>query len=69
MWPVIFNRTMSSTFARLSKHRGAVIVAVVANTASLLFGFDTGVAGSVVALKRLVQNKVFMKYNYSHWII
>ncbi|KAH6681817.1 general substrate transporter [Halenospora varia] len=42
---------MSSTLGLLSKHKGAVAVAVVANTASMLFGFDTGVAGSVVALK------------------
>lgn len=43
---------MSSTLALLSKHRGAVSVAAVANTASMLFGYDTGVAGSVVALRR-----------------
>ncbi|KAF7954508.1 hypothetical protein EAE96_005629 [Botrytis aclada] len=42
---------MSSTLALLSKHRGAVSVAAVANTASMLFGYDTGVAGSVVALR------------------
>lgn len=28
----------------LAKNRGAVLVAAVANTASLLFGYDTGVA-------------------------
>lgn len=38
----------------LSKHRGAFAVAAVASTASLLFGYDTGVAGSVIALKRWV---------------
>ncbi|KAI9647783.1 hypothetical protein NHQ30_004171 [Ciborinia camelliae] len=44
---------MSSTLSLelLSKHRGAVLVAAVANTASMLFGYDTGVAGSVVALR------------------
>ncbi|RFU26579.1 hypothetical protein B7463_g9769, partial [Scytalidium lignicola] len=36
---------------QLPKHRGAVLVAAVANTASLLFGYDTGVAGSVVSLR------------------
>lgn len=45
---------MSSTLGLLSKHRGAVAVAMTASTASLLFGYDTGVAGSVLALKRLV---------------
>ncbi|KUJ19032.1 general substrate transporter [Mollisia scopiformis] len=35
----------------LSKHKAALFVAAVASTASLLFGYDTGVAGSVVALK------------------
>ncbi|CZR61664.1 probable high-affinity glucose transporter [Phialocephala subalpina] len=42
---------MSSTLDLLSKHRSAVAVAAVASTASLLFGFDTGVAGSIVALR------------------
>ncbi|PQE32836.1 Quinate permease protein [Rutstroemia sp. NJR-2017a WRK4] len=42
---------MSSTLALLRKHKGAVTVAAVANTASMLFGYDTGVAGSVVALR------------------
>ncbi|KAF8857281.1 hypothetical protein BDZ45DRAFT_803417 [Acephala macrosclerotiorum] len=42
---------MASTLSLLTKHRPAVAVAAVASTASILFGFDTGVAGSVVALK------------------
>ncbi|KAF4637603.1 hypothetical protein G7Y89_g476 [Cudoniella acicularis] len=42
---------MPSALELLAKHRGAVGVAIVANTASMLFGYDTGVAGSVVALK------------------
>lgn len=44
----------SGTLNLLAKHRGAVLVASVANTASLLFGYDTGVAGSVIALQRSV---------------
>jgi hypothetical protein len=43
---------VSPTLSLLAKNRGAVLVAAVANTASLLFGYDTGVAGSVVALQR-----------------
>lgn len=43
---------VSATLSLLAKNRGAVLVAAVANTASLLFGYDTGVAGSVVALQR-----------------
>jgi hypothetical protein len=42
------------TLSLLAKNRGAVLVAAVANTASLLFGYDTGVAGSVVALQRFI---------------
>lgn len=49
---VFTSLVMSSTLALLSKHKGAVSVAAVANTASMLFGYDTGVAGSVVALRR-----------------
>lgn len=41
-----------STLSLLAQNKGAVCVAAVANTASLLFGYDTGVAGSVVALQR-----------------
>jgi hypothetical protein len=44
---------MLTTLGLLKKHKGAVAVAAVASTASLLFGFDTGVAGSVISLKRL----------------
>ena len=43
---------VSGTLGILAKNRGAVLVAAVANTASLLFGYDTGVAGSVVSLQR-----------------
>jgi hypothetical protein len=47
----------------MAKNKGAVFVAIVANTASLLFGFDTGVAGSVVALQRSVRrNRPIQKY-------
>jgi hypothetical protein len=38
----------------LTKHKGAIFVSAAANIGSVLFGFDTGVAGGVVALSRLV---------------
>lgn len=38
-----------STF---KKHKGAISVSAAANIGSILFGFDTGVAGGVVALQR-----------------
>lgn len=52
---------MISTLGLLSQHRGAVAVAGVASTASLLFGYDTGIAGSVIALKRYHQFSTIAK--------
>lgn len=43
---------MVSTLELLSKHRTAVSVAAVASTAFALFGYDTTIAGGVIALKR-----------------
>lgn len=43
---------MPSTLELLSKHRAAVGVAAVASTAFALFGYDTTIAGGVIALKR-----------------
>ncbi|PVH82681.1 sugar transporter [Cadophora sp. DSE1049] len=40
--------TFLSTF---KKHKGAISVSAAANIGSILFGFDTGVAGGVVALQ------------------
>jgi hypothetical protein len=45
-----------STLDLVAHNKGSVLVAAVANTASLLFGYDTGVAGSVVALQRFVSH-------------
>jgi len=45
---------MTGTLALLRKNKGAVLAAAVANTGSFLFGFDTGVAGSIIAVQRLV---------------
>ncbi|KAF9891417.1 hypothetical protein FE257_004273 [Aspergillus nanangensis] len=39
------------THQEIRKHKGAFLVSAVANCASMLFGFDTGVAGAVVALR------------------
>ncbi|KAN0101383.1 general substrate transporter [Hyaloscypha variabilis] len=42
---------MAATLGQLSKHRAAVGVAAVASTAFALFGYDTTLAGGVIALK------------------
>ena len=44
---------MAATLGQLSKHRAAVGIAAVASTAFALFGYDTTIAGGVIALKRL----------------
>ena len=36
----------------IRRNRGAFLVAIVANIGPILFGFDTGVAGGVIALRR-----------------
>lgn len=41
---------MSSSLATLKKHKAAIAVSAAVNVGSCLFGFDTGVAGGVVAL-------------------
>ena len=52
-FPTVFTITrMASTLGQLSKHRAAVGVAAVASTAFALFGYDTTIAGGVIALKR-----------------
>jgi hypothetical protein len=45
---------MASTLGLLSKHRAAVGVAAISSTAFALFGYDTTIAGGVIALKRYV---------------
>jgi hypothetical protein len=45
---------MASTVELLSKHRAAFGVAAVASTAFALFGYDTTIAGGVIALKRYI---------------
>ena len=37
-------------FAVLRKHKVAIAVCAAVNTGSMLFGFDTGIAGAVIAL-------------------
>jgi hypothetical protein len=41
--------TVMETF---KKNKGAIVVSAAANIGSVLFGFDTGVAGGIVALAR-----------------
>lgn len=41
---------MSLSLATLKKHKAAIAVSATVNVGSVLFGFDTGIAGGVVAL-------------------
>jgi len=43
---------MAFNLRALSRHRAAVGVAAVSSTAFALFGYDTTIAGGVIALKR-----------------
>jgi hypothetical protein len=43
-----------SYYSLFKKHRRALAVSAAVNVGSVLFGFDTGVAGAVISLKRYV---------------
>lgn len=41
---------MSISLATLKKHKTAILASIAINIGSILFGFDTGIAGGVIAL-------------------
>lgn len=45
------------TIRLLKQHRAALMVSVLANLGAMLFGFDTGIAGAVISMKRYGQKK------------